>query len=83
MSDYVQIIMREKFEQKQTIELVRIETEFDDLISQVDALMVDGQIPDEKVVTEILQKLYTALAINNSEEVAERIRLIEEQYGRK
>ena len=75
--------MREKFEQKQTIELVRIETEFDDLISQVDALMVDGQIPDEKVVTEILQKLYTALAINNSEEVAERIRLIEEQYGRK
>ena len=75
--------MREKFEQKQTIELVRIETEFDDLISQVDALMVDGQIPDEKVATEILQKLYTALAINNSEEVAERIRLIEEQYGRK
>lgn len=79
----MQIIMRKKFEQKQTIELVRIETEFDDLISQVDALMVDGQIPDEKVVTEILQKLYTALAINNSEEVAERIRLIEEQYGRK
>lgn len=75
--------MRPKFEQKQTIESVRIETEVDDLISQVDELMVDGRIADGEIGTDILQKLYTALAINNSDEVAERIRLIEKQYGRK
>lgn len=75
--------MRKKWEQKQIIELVKIETEFDELIDQVDELMVSGRIADEEVATEILQKLYTAFAISNSEEVAERIRLIEKQFGRK
>lgn len=74
--------MREQFEQKKPQEAGIIETKVDELIHFVDQVLDDGQIEHDDLRDDLLQKLYAALAISNSAAAADRIKYIEERYGR-
>lgn len=54
----------------------------DETIHFVDQVLEDGILESEELRDELLRKLYTARAISNDEAVAERIKYIEERYGR-
>lgn len=73
--------MGKRFESNRPNEGAVVNETVDDLIFFAESVLEDGQLESSDLRDELLHKLYSAVAINNSGKARELIKYIENRYG--